>query len=175
MNIIDMKNMKKVILIAIAIFIVSCACTDYLYAQSCNPPCSAEQTCVVDFGNGVKCIATTDVNSQMVIVSPDGTAAFAETAAAGSASGVALGNPLGESGGLPENIIATIIQYALGLSGVLALIAFIYGGIWWLVSLGDSNKVTKGKEIMKWAVIGLLVIFSSFAIVNMMFDLFGVK
>ena len=92
-----------------------------------------------------------------------------------SSSGVVFNNPLGESGGLPENIIASVIQYALGLSGILALIAFIYGGIWWLVSLGDSNKVTKGKEIMKWAVLGLFVIFSSYAIINVLFDFFGIK
>ena len=144
-----------------------CVDESRVYSQEsrngCLPICEVNETCTegVD-GNGV-CI-----ESDFLV---EGDSGYEAPSVGG---GVPLQNPLGV-GANPQSIIIAIIQYALGLSGVLALIAFIYGGIWWLVSLGDSNKVTKGKEIMKWAVIGLLVIFSSFAIVNMMFDLFGVK
>ncbi len=78
-----------------------------------------------------------------------------------------LQNPLG---GDFEEVIARVISYVLGLTGVFALIAFIYGGFVWMTSGGDSAKVTKGKNIMMWAVFGLVIIFSSYAILTTIFD-----
>lgn len=79
-----------------------------------------------------------------------------------------LKNPLGE-GTTFESVIQNVISAALGLSGVLALIAFIYGGITWMTSGGDSSKVQKGKNMMIWAVWGIVIIFSSYAILSYIF------
>lgn len=59
-----------------------------------------------------------------------------------------------------------LITAALGIAGVLALIAFIYGGILYLLAGVNPKNVEKGKDLMKYAVIGLFVIFSSYAVVN---------
>ncbi|MFA6421922.1 MAG: hypothetical protein WCV92_00760 [Candidatus Buchananbacteria bacterium] len=89
---------------------------------------------------------------------------------------VKLDNPIGAgTNGTIDALVIRIIQYVLGVVGVAALIAFIYGGILWLTSLGDSNKVTKGKNVMIWAFMGLLIIFSSYAIVNLMINTFAAK
>jgi len=48
----------------------------------------------------------------------------------------------------------------------LALVMFIYGGIIWMTSSGNAEQVTKGKNIIIWATIGLVVIFSAYALVN---------
>ena len=63
----------------------------------------------------------------------------------------------------------------LGLSGSLALLAFIYGGIIFLISSGNNEQVTKAKGIITGAVIGLIVVFVSFTIVNFVFKGLGIS
>ncbi|MFA6919159.1 MAG: hypothetical protein WC244_03575 [Patescibacteria group bacterium] len=76
---------------------------------------------------------------------------------------------LGSSLGLQPNIstfVGGIIIGILGFIGVVALILVIYAGFTWLMSQGDPTKITKAKNIMIWAVVGLVVIFASYAIVQ---------
>jgi len=98
---------------------------------------------------------------------------IAITPLATSAAGVQLDNPLGspDLAVLIQNIISAI----LGLVGVLALLSFIYGGLLWMTSLGAPAKVEKGKQVMLWAVYGLAIIFSSYAIITLIFTALGVK
>ncbi len=83
---------------------------------------------------------------------------------------VTFADPLGKEGNL-ITIANTLIKGALGVTGVLALIAFIWGGIEWLISAGDTKRIQKGKDMMTWAVLGLLVIFGSYAILNLVFTI----
>jgi len=41
-----------------------------------------------------------------------------------------------------------------------------YAGILWMTAGGKEQTVTKAKKIMLWTVIGLILIFSSYTIVN---------
>ena len=66
----------------------------------------------------------------------------------------------------PNLIIGKTINAVLGIVGSLALVMFIYGGILWMTSAGNDQRVQKGKDTLLWAVIGLIVIFSSYAMVN---------
>jgi hypothetical protein len=79
---------------------------------------------------------------------------------------VTLPNPLGDKTGSPQELIGQIISAVLGITGSLALVMFIYGGFTWMLSSGNSDKVTKGKNTLVWASIGLVVIFSSYALVR---------
>ena len=81
---------------------------------------------------------------------------------------VCLTNPLTgttKSEGIPT-LLGKIINSVLGIIGSLALVMFIYGGIIWMTSSGNAEQVTKGKNIIIWATIGLVVIFSAYALVN---------
>jgi len=69
----------------------------------------------------------------------------------------------------PQELIGKVISAVLGISGSLALLMFIYGGFTWMLSGGNAEKVTKGKNTLVWASIGLIVIFSSYAMVNTLF------
>lgn len=91
-----------------------------------------------------------------------------------SAADVQLDNPLGAGTNI-DTLIRNFIMSVLGLSGVLALVAFIFGGIYWLISMGDTNKITKGKNIMIWAIMGLVVIFGSYAIITLVYNIIGIK
>ncbi len=69
-------------------------------------------------------------------------------------------------------------QIILGLVGSLALLFFIYGGVLFLISGGSSDRITKGKTIIQNAVIGLLIVFLSYAIIQFVmttFDFNGVS
>ena len=63
-------------------------------------------------------------------------------------------------------LIGGIINYILGVVGVLALVMFIYGGITWMTSGGSADKIKKGKDTIIWAVLGLAFIFFSYAILD---------
>jgi len=88
---------------------------------------------------------------------------------------VELVNPLANAvgGGTLESIVKNVITGALGVSGVLALIAFIVGGISWMTSSGDTAKIQKGKNMMIWAVMGIVIIFSAYAILSFVFKTLG--
>jgi len=83
----------------------------------------------------------------------------------GTAAGTTcLCNPLG-SNTSPQVLIGNIINAVMGIVGSIALLMFIFGGLTWMLSGGSAEKVKKGRDILIWSAIGLVVIFSSYAIV----------
>lgn len=81
-----------------------------------------------------------------------------------SGGSIALINPLGETD--VRLIFARVISAALSIVGSFALLMFVYGGVMWMLSRGDSKMVSKGKDTLTWATLGLVIIFSSYVIVN---------
>lgn len=75
---------------------------------------------------------------------------------------VALTNPLGTTD--IRLIVANIIKGALSLSGIIALLMVLYGGFLWLTSTGEANRVDKGKKVLVWATLGIVVIASAYII-----------
>ncbi len=62
----------------------------------------------------------------------------------------------------------------LGITGSLALLAFIAGGIMFLISAGSSERVTRAKQILLGAVIGLVIVFTSFMIIQFVYTALGI-
>ena len=54
----------------------------------------------------------------------------------------------------------------LYIVGIIAVVMLIIGGIKYVVSGGDSKKVTDAKNTVLYAIIGLVIAFLAFAIVN---------
>lgn len=79
-------------------------------------------------------------------------------------------NPL-SARSVPE-VIKNATTAILGVVGALALAMFIYGGLMWMTSLGNQQRVEKGKETLKWATIGLIVIFASYSLLSFIFKAF---
>ncbi len=73
-------------------------------------------------------------------------------------------NPIGVTD--PRILIGRIINAILGIVGSLALLAFIVGGLTWVTSAGNDEKVKKGQEKINWATIGLVIIFLAYVIVS---------
>ena len=55
-----------------------------------------------------------------------------------------------------------ITDWILGMIGSVSLLMFVYGGFTWLISQGESSKITEGKKIMTSAIIGIIIVFSSY-------------
>ncbi|PIR13783.1 hypothetical protein COV49_01010, partial [Candidatus Falkowbacteria bacterium CG11_big_fil_rev_8_21_14_0_20_39_10] len=81
-----------------------------------------------------------------------------------------LGIGYAESTGLGDNdpriIIARIIRVVLGFLGVIAVGLIMYAGWLWMTSEGDEEKLTQAQAILKNAIIGMVIILSSFAIAS---------
>jgi len=74
---------------------------------------------------------------------------------------------------LPANDVPTVIGFAikgiLGIVGAVALLMLVWGGITWMTSAGNSEKVKRGKDTIVWAIFGLAAIFLSYAVVRFFF------
>lgn len=80
-----------------------------------------------------------------------------------------LPNPLGKDVTI-QIFIGNLIRAALGISGSIALAVFVYGGFLFLLSASDAKNVEKGKNAMLYGVIGLAIIFGSYALVNFVIE-----
>lgn len=54
----------------------------------------------------------------------------------------------------------------LGLVGIIALIMVIYGGVKYIISMGDEKQAETAKHIILYALIGLIVIGLAAVLVN---------
>ncbi|MCK5320345.1 hypothetical protein KAJ61_03075 [Candidatus Parcubacteria bacterium] len=63
-----------------------------------------------------------------------------------------------------ENIIAKIINTVLSMLGVLFLILMLYGGYLWMTAAGKEERVTKAKNLITAAIIGVIIVVSAYAI-----------
>ena len=63
-------------------------------------------------------------------------------------------------------VFGNIINAALIFIGSVALILFIYAGILFMRSGGDQKQVQTARQTITYAIIGLVVVLSSYAIIN---------
>jgi hypothetical protein len=62
--------------------------------------------------------------------------------------------------------ILNVIRVLLGFLGIIAVILIIYGGFIYMTAAGDPSKIEKAKKIITNAVVGAVIIMSSFIIVS---------
>jgi PKD repeat protein len=65
-----------------------------------------------------------------------------------------------------REFIQTIVNFALSFLGLAATVMVIYGGILYVMSRGDEEMAGNGKKTITYAVIGIVIILGSFALVN---------
>jgi len=63
-------------------------------------------------------------------------------------------------------IIVNVAHFILSITGSLALLVFIYGGVMFLISAGSSEKIEQAKKIITGAVIGIVIVFASYTIIS---------
>lgn len=65
-----------------------------------------------------------------------------------------------------RQLVLTILNFFLGFLGLLAVVMIIFGGMLYVSAAGAQDKIDKGKKIIMYAIVGIVVILLSFAIVN---------
>jgi len=71
--------------------------------------------------------------------------------------------------GAPEDFNATVLRltnWALGFISLVAVLGIIWGGVIYLVSVGEEDKMQTGKKAIQYSIMGLVVAGISYAIVN---------
>ena len=63
-------------------------------------------------------------------------------------------------------VFKQVTNTILYIVGIVAVIMLIIGGIKYVISGGDSKKVTDAKNTVLYAIIGLVIAFFAYAIVN---------
>lgn len=80
-----------------------------------------------------------------------------------------LKDPLGPID--PITLAGKVINYVLGLLGAGVFVVFLVGGGRILFSAGNPKMVEGGRKTLVYAVIGLAVIFLSYAVLNFFFTI----
>lgn len=76
-------------------------------------------------------------------------------------------DPLHPLGGVTlQQVIGRVIQLLLGFLGSISLLMFVYGGFIWMTAAGNDEKIKKAKSIIVYSALGLIIAFSSFAILR---------
>ncbi|QQR84246.1 hypothetical protein IPJ72_03660 [Candidatus Peregrinibacteria bacterium] len=75
-------------------------------------------------------------------------------------------------GDLASNI-TTLINYFLGLLGLIAVAFLIYAGVLMVTAGGNEDQVTKGRKIITYAVVGIVIILLSYTIVQFVANALG--
>lgn len=74
--------------------------------------------------------------------------------------------------GMPENLIGPdgvftqITNTVLYVIGAISVLMLIWGGLRYIISGGDSKKITDAKNTILYALLGLIIAFFAYAIVN---------
>ncbi len=65
-----------------------------------------------------------------------------------------------------RSFILNVVNFFLGFLGLIAVVIIIYGGFLYVTDAGKGDGSKKGKQAISGALIGIIIILSSFAIVN---------
>lgn len=79
-----------------------------------------------------------------------------------SSKGTGVPSTLTGDGG----VFTVVVNSLLFIIGAVSVIMLIWGGIRYTTSAGNSNAVTSAKNTIMYAIVGLIIAFLAFAIVN---------
>jgi cbb3-type cytochrome oxidase subunit 3 len=76
-------------------------------------------------------------------------------------------------GGDVAVLAGRVVGTALSMIGVLFFILMIYGGFLWMTARGNEQQTDKAKQTITAAVIGMIIVLSSYAITTFVFQAVG--
>ncbi len=74
-----------------------------------------------------------------------------------------------------SSVIGNAVTIMLIIAAILSLIFLILGGIRWITSGGDKQKVASARSRITYAIVGLVVAMGAFFIINVIGYFFHVK
>jgi type IV secretory pathway VirB2 component (pilin) len=72
-----------------------------------------------------------------------------------------------------SQLLQRILNVVYFLAGTIAVIVIIIAGLMYVTASGDSGRVTKSKNTLTYAIVGLVIVILAFAITNFVLDRFA--
>ena len=72
------------------------------------------------------------------------------------------------------DVVNAIANYVYLIAIPIAVIMIVYGGVRFLMARGNPGEVTKAKQILLWAMVGLAVIFINTGFVYLVKAILGI-
>lgn len=66
----------------------------------------------------------------------------------------------------PDGVVTKITRFMIVLTGVISVFMFIYAGITYITSAGDTKKITTAKNTIIYAAIGIVIALTAQALVS---------
>ena len=70
------------------------------------------------------------------------------------------------------NLLSTLLNFFFAIAVIIAVIYMIYGGIKYIMSRGEKEQVEESRNHIVAAVVGLIITFLAFFIINIVLGLF---
>lgn len=162
-NIVNVSSTKAAACPACGVAVSGCTCgTDPLAIKAASP------------SSGFCCASSNGGKGQFFSSAASCTAGCAAATATPPTStttgSVEIVNPIGTDDF--TELVTNFLGWLLGIAGALALLMLIWGGILYVTSAGDEQKAAKGKRIVTWTILGLIVILMSYSIIALIEDIF---
>jgi ABC-type amino acid transport system permease subunit len=93
----------------------------------------------------------------------------------GSTTGTLLGAACAGQGKSLGQIIGFVVTIAFVIAVLVALLFLVWGGVKWITSGGDKAGVETARNQIIAAIIGLIIVFLAFFILNLILGLFGLS
>lgn len=71
------------------------------------------------------------------------------------------------------NFVNRLKNISLALVGVIIFAMFVYGGVLYITSGGNDEKIQKGKQTLTYAVIGLIIVVLAYVIISFIVNSLG--
>ena len=82
-------------------------------------------------------------------------------------------NP-GSGQGFFSSLIPALLAALLVIGGVVFIFMLLWGGLEWMTAGGDKGKIESARQRVSNAIIGVVILFSFFAILNVIECFFGI-
>jgi uncharacterized metal-binding protein len=82
------------------------------------------------------------------------------------------GVPTGGTGVTLNKILSTGVSLLMLTAVILCVVFFIWGGISWITSGGDKQKLEQAHKKVTFAILGLILVFLAFFIINFVYSFF---
>ncbi len=77
-----------------------------------------------------------------------------------------IGSTIGLGTSDLKGVIINVLRWVLGILALTAVVFIVYGGFLWLTAAGNPERIQKAKRVIVNAVIGLVIVLISWAIVS---------
>jgi hypothetical protein len=88
-------------------------------------------------------------------------------------STISLNNPLRAQSF--EELVVNIVNFILTLAIPIVVLMIIIGGFYFVTAAGETSKITTGKNIILWSMIGFIIILLAKGLIAAIKEIFGIS